>query len=135
MFCFHLLQVLAGLPSTWQICFLGYHESQGRLLARRAAPSLIEVPGRSCITGLFGYLLHRTTAAALLSSIFPLRHQVDVAVAIRGWEPGTRFAVAPDAVLLTSPKSESGSCDTDVQTLGVDGAQAHANFPEGMLRL
>ena len=93
------------------------------------------MPGAACITGLFGYVLRRATAHALLASVFPLRHQVDVAVALRGWPAGTRFAAAPGAVLLTSPKSEVGKCDTDVQTLGARSERAHARFPEGMLRL
>ena len=88
-----------------------------------------------CITGLFGYLLRRPAAEALLSSVFPLRHQVDVAVAVRGWGPGTRFVAQPNAVLLSSPKSEVGSCDTDVQTLGAKGEHAHTRLPPGMLKM
>ncbi|KAL1524133.1 hypothetical protein AB1Y20_019042 [Prymnesium parvum] len=130
-----LNKVFAALPSTAQICFLGYHESTGHLLQPRASPSLVEIPGQSAITGLFGYLLHRRGAEALLSSVFPLRYQVDVAVAVRGWAPGTRYAVSPDAVLITSPKSEVGRCDTDVQTLGPKGVSAHDRFPTNMLRL
>ena len=79
-------------------------------------------------------------AKALLSSapgggLFPLRHQVDVAVSQMAWPPGSRFAIHPEAVLLTSPKSEEGKCDTDIQTLGKPSEMAHAQLPRNMLRL
>ena len=92
---------------------------------------------RSVITGLFGYLLRRSAADALLGAqgVFPLRHQVDVAVAMHEWPTGSRYALSPDAVLLTSPKSEAIGGDTDVQTLGRRDEAAHAELPPGMLRL
>ena len=39
------------------------------------------------------------------------------------------------SVLLTSPKSEVGKCDTDVQTLGSPDREAHRMLPKNMLRL
>ena len=41
---------------------------------------------------------------------------------------GSRFAADPSAVLLTSPKSEEGACDTDIQTLGKQSEHAHAEL-------
>ena len=51
------------------------------------------------------------------------------------WPRGARFAIDPEAVLLTSPKSEEGACDTDIQTLGRPSEQAHAELPRDMLRM
>ena len=57
------------LPRTWQICFLGFHESTGRLLASSQPPQVMGIPNGACVTGLFAYLLTRRGARALL----PLR--------------------------------------------------------------
>ena len=123
----------AVLPGTWQICFLGFHESSGRLLPASSAPQVAAVPRGACITGLYAYLLTKAAAKALLQpgAIFPLRTQVDVAVAMRPWPEHARFAIDPQAVLVQCPKSEEGACDTDVQTLGEPGERAHANVPPG----
>ena len=97
----------------------------------RAAPKVMEAVGGGSLTGLFGYLLRRSAAKALLAdaSLFPLRHQIDIALGQCQWPAGVRFALAPEAVLLTSPRSEDGECDTDVQTLGKPGVSAHAALP------
>ena len=130
-----LLRLLSGLPATWQLCFLGYHESTGQLLCPADVPRAVEVPKQVAVTGLFGYMLTRSAASALLRAVFPLRCQVDVALNMHPWPSGARFACAPDAVLLTAPKSEEGACDTDVQTLGPPGEEAHRSLPKGMMRL
>jgi GR25 family glycosyltransferase involved in LPS biosynthesis len=126
-----------ALPSTWQVCWLGYHESTGRLLPAAAPPEFCELPPRAAITGLFGYLLRASAAARLLApgAVFPLRHQVDVAVCGFRFAAAARFALAPRGVLLAAPKSEEGACDTDVQTLGAAGRSAHAALPPTMMRL
>lgn len=131
-----LHRLLSALPPSWQVCFLGYHESTGRLLRPEEAPRVLEVPERAAVTGMFGYVLTRAAACSLLRSVFPLRCQVDVALsALHAWPAASRFACAPDAVLLTAPKSEEGACDTDVQSLGDPAEEAHRALPEGMLRL
>jgi GR25 family glycosyltransferase involved in LPS biosynthesis len=105
-------KLMRMLPSTWQLCFLGYHESSGKLLSASAEPRVMELPAGACVTGLYGYLIHKRGARTLLAdnALFPLRHQVDVAVSQLAWPRGARFAVDPAAVLLTSPKSEEGKC-------------------------
>jgi len=132
------LQVLLrALPLTWRMCYLGYHESANQLLSPSAQPTLCDAPEGSAVTGLFGYLLRRSAAEELLAdtSLFPLRHQIDVVLSRRKWKKGSRFALSPDGVLLTSPRSEDGKCDTDVQTLGEPEADAHLHLPKEMLRL
>jgi hypothetical protein len=96
----------------------------------------MEATDEGLITGLFGYLLRRTAAAALLqdATLLPLRHQIDVALSQRGWPRSSRFALAPGGVLLSSPRSEEGACDTDVQTLGRPGVRAHAQLPDDWLK-
>ena len=59
--------------------------------------------------------------------------QVDVALGQRRWPRSSRFALKEDAVLLTSPRSEDGACDTDVQTLGERGVSAHKALPADWL--
>ena len=132
-----LQRLLRMLPSTWCICFLGFHESSGKLLRAEHDPRIIEVPNGAVLTGLYGYVVHKRGAQALLKpgALFPLRHQVDVAVSQLPWPRGSRFAADPSAVLLTSPKSEEGACDTDIQTLGKQSEHAHAELPRSMLRL
>jgi len=133
-----LTRLLAQLPAaTWHVVFLGYHESSGQLLAASQPPRLMELPKGPAVTGLFGYLLHRRGAHALLEpgAVFPLRHQVDVAVSQYAWPAASRYVVDPQAVLLASPKSEEGACDTDVQTLGQPTKRAHASMPRSMLLL
>ena len=129
--------LLHTLPPTWHVCFLGYHESTGVLLPAAEPPKLLELPNGVTLTGLYAYLIHRRGAKALLSNkeLFPLRMQVDVALSRLAWPPGTRFALDPSGVLVTSPKSEEGACDTDIQTLGARDEAAHAKLPSTMLRL
>ena len=80
-------------------------------------------------------MLTKAAAEELLAdpALFPLRMQVDVALGQRRWPRSSRFALSPDAVLLTSPRSEDGACDTDVQTLGERGVSAHAALPADWL--
>ena len=139
LFVQKLLALVRQLPSSWEVCWLGYHESSGTLLPAAAPPAFVELASRVAITGLFGYVLRRSAAARLLhssSGVFPLRHQVDVVLCAARLGPATKFAVPADAVLLAAPKSEEGACDTDVQTLGEPRARAHDQLPSrGMLRL
>ncbi len=89
-------------------------------------------------TGLFGYMLRKSAAAELLSckETFPLRHQIDVQLGTRHWRNMSRYALSPEAVLVHSPKSEEGGCDTDVQTLSAEGAgKAHGAMLPHMLLL
>ena len=129
--------IVRTLPSTWCVCFLGFHESSGKLLHPAKPPAVMPVPNGACLTGLYGYVVSRRGAKALLAAraLFPLRHQVDVAVSQMPWPKDTRFCVDPNGVLLTSPKSEEGACDTDIQTLGRQSEKAHAALPRTMMRL
>ena len=129
--------VLRTLPQSWCVCFLGFHESTGQLLPRSKPPAVMELPNGACVTGLYGYIISRRGAQALLggNALFPLRHQVDVAVSRQPWPKGTRFCIDPKGVLLTSPKSEEGACDTDIQTLGAPLEKAHRELPKSMIRL
>lgn len=115
-----LERLLAQLPSSWQVVFLGYHESTGQLLPNGQRLRFYELGVDESQTGLFGYLLRRGAAAELLRDrdVFPLKHQIDVQIGMRNWRALSRFALNPEAVLLASPKSEEGACDTDVQTVG-----------------
>ena len=125
-----LERVLAQLPSTWQLCWLGHHEATGDLLQTGKRLRMAEVPDEEGQTGLFAYLLRRSAAVELLrdKDVFPLRFQIDVQLGWRHWPPGTRYALSPDAVLAQSSKSEDGPCDTDVQTLGREDAKAHTKI-------
>ena len=101
-----------------------------------AAPGTVlsfEVPADATITGLFGYLLRRSAARALLEEgkVFPLRNQVDVAMKSHDWRGG-RYGAHPECSLLASPGSEDGACDTDVQTLGKADVLAHTSLMDGM---
>ena len=129
--------IVRSLPPTWCVCFLGFHESSGTLLHRSKPPGVMEIPNGACLTGLYGYLISRRGAKALLApkALFPLRHQIDVAVSQMPWPKGTRFCIDPNGVMLTSPKSEEGACDTDIQTLGRPREKAHADLPRTMMRL
>ena len=129
-------RIIHQLPKTWQICYLGYHESNGKLLGA-FTPLVIEITPPACVTGLFGYLIHKKAAAALLNgtSVFPLRHQIDVAMSMHPWPRGSRWAVMSEGSLIISPKSEVGKCDTDVQTLGSPKVEAHERMPNQMLRM
>jgi hypothetical protein len=96
------------------------------------------VHAEESLTGLFGYLLRKAGARQLLGAsgaVFPLHHQVDVALSRRAWPPGSRFAVPAARPLLGAPRSEEAACDTDVQTLGAPGKLAHDELLEGMLTL
>jgi len=123
-------RVLAQLPSTWKLCWLGYHESSGNLAPSDKRLRFHELPEVEGQTGLFSYLLRRSTAIELLQDkdVFPLRHQIDVMLGWRHWGSGTRFALSPEAVLAHSPKSEDGACDTDVQSLGDTKTKAHSKI-------
>ena len=133
-FANQLRHVVRRLPRTWAICYLGYHESDNSLIPSGGYPVMKEVQAAQ-LTGLFGYVVTRAAATELLAdrALFPLRHQIDVALSKRNWPRGSRFALKIDEVLLTSPRSEDGACDTDVQTLGPPGVDAHANLPADML--
>ena len=91
----------------------------------------------TALTGLFGYMIRKSVAEELLAdgSIFPLSLQIDIALSRRVWPSMTRFALGPEQVLLTAPRSEEGQRDTDVQTLGALGVEVHANLPHGMLSI
>lgn len=130
-----LERTIASLPSSWQLCYVGFHESTGVLLGNGQRLRLAELGEDEGQTGLFGYLLRRSAAAELLAGhdVFPLEHQVDVQLGTRRWRVGSRFALSPDAVLLHSPKSEEGHCDTDVQSLSDGKTKAHGQLPKGML--
>ena len=132
-FCAKLRRVLRDLPPSWKFCYLGYHESSGDLLRASDPPRLVEVPADATITGLFGYLLRRSAARALLEEgkVFPLRNQVDVAMKSHDWRGG-RYGAHPECSLLASPRSEDGACDTDVQTLGKADVLAHTSLMDGM---
>ena len=134
-----LERTIATLPSPWQLCYVGFHESSGVLLRTGERLRLSELGPDEGQTGLFGYLLRRTAAVELLSSrgdMFPLSHQVDVMIGTRHWRPLARFALSPEAVLVHSPKSEEGECDTDVQSLGRPTELPHKRLKEkGMLVL
>ncbi|EOD26866.1 hypothetical protein EMIHUDRAFT_114922 [Emiliania huxleyi CCMP1516] len=129
--------VLRKLPLSWQLCYLGYHESSGELLPRDATFSSLQLLHTPFNCGNPTLPPRDITAAAeeLLAdpALFPLRMQVDVALGQRRWPRSSRFALSPDAVLLTSPRSEDGACDTDVQTLGERGVSAHAALPADWL--
>ena len=132
-FCAQLRRVLRDLPPSWKFCYLGYHESSGDLLRASDPPRLVEVPADATITGLFGYLLRRSAARALLEEgkVFPLRNQVDVAMKSHDWRGG-RYGAHPECSLLAPPRSEDGACDTDVQTLGKADVLAHTSLMDGM---
>ena len=61
-----LERCVASLPSSWQLCMVGYHESTGHLLTPEMRMRLSELGPDETQTGLFGYLLRRTAAADLL---------------------------------------------------------------------
>lgn len=132
-----LERAIASLPSQWQFCYAGYHESSGQLLAPDQRLRVFELGLEEGQTGLFGYLLRRSAAADMLQArdIWPLAHQIDVQVGMRHWGPSSRFALNPEAVLIHSPKSEDGACDTDVQVLGDECKKAHAKMLPSMLLL
>ena len=129
---------IASLPSSWQLCLVGYHESSGTLLLPEHRLRLAELGPDESQTGLFGYLLRKSGACELLADrggVFPLDHQVDVMMHMRRWRPMSRYALSPDGVLVHSPKSEEDACDTDVQTLGDGAKRAHGAMLPGMLLL
>ena len=132
-----LERVVRSLPSSWQFCYVGFHEASGCLLGGSERLRFAELGPDESQTGLFGYMIKRSCAAELLSckEIFPLQHQIDVQLGTRHWRVGSRFALSPEAVLVHSPKSEEGACDTDVQTLGDDSKKAHNSLLPNMLRL
>ena len=134
-----LERCVASLPSSWQLCLVGFHESTGQLLPRGQRLRLSELGPDEGQTGLFGYLLRRSAASELLSAhgqVFPLAHQVDVELGTRHWRPMSRFALSPEAVLIHAAKSEEEACDTDVQTLSQDRTKrAHASMQPHMLVL
>ena len=126
------LDTLVGtLPSSWRFCYLGYHESSGAMLRNGQRVRFAEVGIDETQTGLYGYLIRRAAAEGLLLKqkvVFPLRHQIDVALGHVSWPIGSRFILYPDAVMLDSPRSEDGACDTDVQTLGSEDKKAHGGL-------
>ena len=132
-----LSRCVAALPSSWQLCLVGYHESTGQLLDKGQRLRLSELGPDESQTGLFGYMLRKSAAQELLAcrATFPLQIQIDTQVHMRDWRPMSRFALSPEAVLVHSPKSEEGPCDTDVQTLGDGAKRAHGAMLPGMLLL
>ena len=71
-----LERCVASLPSSWQLCLVGFHESTGQLLPRGQRLRLSELGPDEGQTGLFGYLLRRSAASELLSAhgqVFPSR--------------------------------------------------------------
>ncbi len=64
-----------------------------------------------------------------------MSRQIDVMLGTRHWRPMSRYALSPEAVLVHSPKSEEGGCDTDVQTLSDGDKKAHAAMLPNMLLL
>ena len=126
---------VAGLPSSWQICLVGYHEASGRLLLPGERMRMSELGQDEGQTGLFGYLLKRTAVAELLNDVFPLAHQVDVELGMRSWRAMSRFALSPEATLIHAPKSEEAECDTDVQTLSSGEKTAHGSLKKNKMLL
>ena len=49
-----LVRLLTSLPPSWEICFLGYHESSGVLLDATKTPSVIEARGQLGWDGVAG---------------------------------------------------------------------------------
>ncbi len=133
--CFEskLETLLATLPSSWRMCYLGYHESSGTLLPNAQRLRISEVGPDEGQTGLYGYLLRRVGALELLRerAVFPLRYQIDVALGTLHWPCSSRFVLSPEATLIDSPRSEDGACDTDVQTLGAGDKKAHGSSVSG----
>ena len=128
---------VASLPSSWQFCMVGYHESTGHLHTPEMRMRVSELGPDESQTGLFGYLLRKSAAQELLTDrqVWPLSHQIDVQLGRRNWRPMSHFAISPDSVLVHSPKSEESDGDTDVQTLGDSARRAHASMQKGMLIL
>jgi GR25 family glycosyltransferase involved in LPS biosynthesis len=136
-----LERCVTALPSSWQLCLVGYHESTGQLLLPEHRLRLAELAPEEGQTGLFGYLLRRSAALELLSdkAVFPLDHQIDVQLGTRSWRPMSRFALSPQAVLVHAPKSEEGSCDTDVRAaagpISLDPARRGRTYPAHAARM
>ena len=134
-----LERCVSSLPSSWQLCLVGFHESTGQLLLPGQRLRLSELGPDEGQTGLFGYLLRRSAACELLGphgEVFPLAHQIDVELGTRHWRPMSRFALSPEAVLVHAAKSEEAACDTDVQTLSIDRSKkAHVGMQPHMLVL
>ena len=131
-----LTRCVASLPSSWQLCLIGFHEASGRLLLPGERMRMAELGPDEAQTGLFGYLLRRSAVPELLSDVFPLAHQVDVELGMRTWRPMSRFALSPEATLIHAPKSEEAECDTDVQTLSNGEKKVHdKGVLKGMLLL
>ena len=80
------------------------------------------------VSGLFGYVISRTAAGRLSSSVFPLSEQIDVALNRLPWGLGKRFVVAFDAPLVMAPPSHD---DSEVQTIGEN---AFASLPSSFAR-
>ena len=131
-----LERCVASLPSSWQFCMVGYHESTGHLHTPEMRMRISELGPDESQTGLFGYVLRKSAAAELLTDrqVWPLSHQIDVQLGRRHWRPMSHFAISPDSVLVHSPKSEEDQ-DTDVQTLGDAARRAHGSMQKGMLLL
>lgn len=115
------------LPTHWQVCYLGSHEHSRVVKRSGERPRVHQVERGTTMTGGFAYLLNRKGAEHLLSSrLFPLTSQWDVGAGEIEWGEMTRFSVSLDAPLLTSPRSEEGRGDTDVQHLGNPATLAHS---------
>ena len=89
-FASRLQRVLAALPPTWQICYIGYHETGGDVPSAAdwaGGVAVAEVHAEESLTGLFGYLLRKVHP---LSS--PLVHPLS-----------TPFSTLRSGVVLTNP--------------------------------
>ena len=138
----HRLQFLQGADANRavvkpSVAVLERRVGLGRLIDVAGGIASAAVRQGTTLTGLFGYLIHKKAATALLNgtSVFPLRHQIDVAMSMHPWPRGSRWAVMSEGSLIISPKSEVGKCDTDVQTLGSPKVEAHERMPNQMLRM
>ena len=81
-FASRLQRVLAALPPTWQICYIGYHETGGEVPSAAdwaGGVAVAEVHAEESLTGLFGYLLrkvHTLSTPRGTHSVHPLVHSV-----------------------------------------------------------
>ena len=79
-FASRLQRVLAALPPTWQICYIGYHETGGEVPSVAdwaGGVAVAEVHAEESLTGLFGYLLrkvHTLSTPRSTHSVHPLVH-------------------------------------------------------------
>eukprot|EP01062_Namystynia_karyoxenos_P067789 TRINITY_DN6185_c0_g2_i1.p1 TRINITY_DN6185_c0_g2~~TRINITY_DN6185_c0_g2_i1.p1 ORF type:complete len:364 (+),score=90.31 TRINITY_DN6185_c0_g2_i1:72-1094(+) len=111
-----LAEVCSQLPAGWDVAYLGYHGGRPTLEGPPPSPTLLSCGG-TLMCGIYGYMLSRAGAEKLLSAVFPLEEQVDVAMAraaervrLSSWK------VADGGILLWSLPSQL-TMDTDVQRI------------------